>query len=48
MKTSEQIRNEAIDYHQRQIERLYEERIRIDNQIESIEKLIKELIEIYK
>lgn len=48
MKTKEQLHMEARDHLERKIEKLEEEKIRIDNEIENIKKLLKKLPRIYE
>lgn len=47
MKTKEQLYMEARDYLETKIEKLEEEKIRIDNEIENTKRLLKELPRIY-
>lgn len=47
MKTKEQVYMEARDHLERKIEKLQEEKIRIDNEIQKTQSLLKELPRIY-
>lgn len=47
MKTKEQLYMEARDHLERKIEKLEEEKVRIDNEIENTKRLLKELPRIY-